>query len=98
MITYYGNSTVGTRTRRGGVKVMQQFPPHVGASHRVVGRDDGAVRAVGPVGRPARPGEGGDNDPRSCLGSLSVVSAKTPTNRPSTLCVRLELQSTNLLS
>ena len=57
----------------------------------MVGRDDRAVRAVGPVGRPARPGEGGDNDPRSCLGSLSVVSAKTPTNRPSTLCVRLEL-------
>ena len=29
-----------------------------------------------PVALPAR--RGGDNDPRSCLGSLSVMSAKTP--------------------
>ena len=41
-------------------------------------RGDGDGWSLGSAGRFCLPGEGGDNDPRSCLGSLSVVSAKTP--------------------
>ena len=37
-----------------------------------------------PVALPAR--RGGDNDPRSCLGSLSVMSAKTPIHPFNTPC------------
>ena len=70
-------------------------PLTIGASHRVGGAGRWGRLIVG-VGRsPCLPGEGGDNDPRSCLGSLSVVSAKTPIQPFTTPSVHLELISSN---